>query len=261
MPTALWSRPCPSAPAAPPLTQLHAIPSGPLAVTQSRAQRCPSAPCEELQLPSVLPSPPLLCAEQTQGLQALLTHLALQTLPHLCSSPLDTLTVLCPSYIVTPMFQVSPHQRRAERDSSYSQQEINVNNHKYNLYSIHNVCINIGVVHPAVDKSVHTDLRTVFCSLITHGGGCASNPSWYRAVPGHGMALPPERPAFLPWWQQKASPEKHLAPENKMRLWLPEQTKHGMVFSHRNYCTSLFFTDTDMAVLLLWTQKMKRHRK
>ena len=31
-------------PAAPPLTQLHAVPSGPVAVTQSRAQRCPSAP-------------------------------------------------------------------------------------------------------------------------------------------------------------------------------------------------------------------------
>ena len=38
-------------PSAPPLTQLHAVPSGPVAVTQSRAQRCPSAPCEELQPP------------------------------------------------------------------------------------------------------------------------------------------------------------------------------------------------------------------
>jgi len=36
---------------APPLTHLHAVPSGPVAVTQSRAQRCPSAPCEELQPP------------------------------------------------------------------------------------------------------------------------------------------------------------------------------------------------------------------
>ena len=36
---------------APPPTQLHAVPSGPAAVTQSRAQCCPSAPCEELQLP------------------------------------------------------------------------------------------------------------------------------------------------------------------------------------------------------------------
>jgi len=34
-------------PAAPPLTQLHAVPSGTVAVTQSRAQCCPSAPCEE----------------------------------------------------------------------------------------------------------------------------------------------------------------------------------------------------------------------
>ena len=38
-------------PPTPPLTQLHAVPSGPVAVTQSRAQRCPSALCEELQPP------------------------------------------------------------------------------------------------------------------------------------------------------------------------------------------------------------------
>ena len=36
---------------APPLTQLHAVPSGPVAVTGSRAQQCPSIPCEELQPP------------------------------------------------------------------------------------------------------------------------------------------------------------------------------------------------------------------
>ena len=36
---------------APPLTQLHAIPSGPVAVTESRAQLLPSAPFEELQPP------------------------------------------------------------------------------------------------------------------------------------------------------------------------------------------------------------------
>ena len=33
------------------LTQLHAVPSGTVAVTESRAQCCPSAPCEELQPP------------------------------------------------------------------------------------------------------------------------------------------------------------------------------------------------------------------
>jgi len=38
-------------PAAPLLTQLHAIPSGPVAVSENRAQRCPSTPCEELQPP------------------------------------------------------------------------------------------------------------------------------------------------------------------------------------------------------------------
>jgi len=52
-------------PTAPPLTQLHAVPSGPVAVTESRAQRCPSAPCEELQLPSGLPSAPLLWTEKS----------------------------------------------------------------------------------------------------------------------------------------------------------------------------------------------------
>jgi len=39
-------KPCP-----PPQTHLHAVPSGPVAVTQSRAQRCPSTPCEKLQPP------------------------------------------------------------------------------------------------------------------------------------------------------------------------------------------------------------------
>ena len=38
MPTTLWCRPFPSPPAAPPLTQLHVVPSGPVAVTESRAQ-------------------------------------------------------------------------------------------------------------------------------------------------------------------------------------------------------------------------------
>jgi len=52
----------------PPLTQLHAVPSGPVAVTESRAQHCPSAPCEELQPPSGLPSAPGLWAEHTRGL-------------------------------------------------------------------------------------------------------------------------------------------------------------------------------------------------
>ena len=41
----------PLTPSSPSPTQLHAVPSGPVAVTESRAQRCTSAPCEELQLP------------------------------------------------------------------------------------------------------------------------------------------------------------------------------------------------------------------
>ena len=43
------------------VTRLCAVPSGP--ITKSRAQCCPSAPCEELQLPWGLPSAPLLWAE------------------------------------------------------------------------------------------------------------------------------------------------------------------------------------------------------
>ena len=45
-------------PVCPSPTQLHAVPSGPVAVTESRAQRCPSAPCEELQPPCSAQSTP-----------------------------------------------------------------------------------------------------------------------------------------------------------------------------------------------------------
>ena len=41
-----------------PAPPLHAIPSSPVAVTQSRAQRCSSAPCEELQPPCSAQSTP-----------------------------------------------------------------------------------------------------------------------------------------------------------------------------------------------------------
>lgn len=44
MPTALWGRTFPYHPPGPPLTQLHATPLGPVAVTESRAQHCPSTP-------------------------------------------------------------------------------------------------------------------------------------------------------------------------------------------------------------------------
>jgi len=88
MSTTLWCRPFPSPPAAPPLTQLHAVPSGPVAVTeQSSALPLRSS----WQLPRSVPSAPLLWAEQTKQLQLLLTHLPLQTFPNLYSSPLDTL--------------------------------------------------------------------------------------------------------------------------------------------------------------------------
>ena len=89
--TALGS-PCPSPSGAAPFPnpqlhlpwQLHAVPSGLVVVTQSRAQRCPSALCVELQPPWGLPSAPLLWAEHAEGPQPLLMHLALQTLHHLC---------------------------------------------------------------------------------------------------------------------------------------------------------------------------------
>ena len=55
-------------PSCPSPTQPHAVPSGPVAVTQSRAQHCLSAPHEELQLPKGLRSAPVLWAEATPGL-------------------------------------------------------------------------------------------------------------------------------------------------------------------------------------------------
>jgi len=45
---------------APPLTQLHAVPSGPVAVTQSRAQRCPPLPVRSCSRHEA--SPQLLCS-------------------------------------------------------------------------------------------------------------------------------------------------------------------------------------------------------
>ena len=119
MPAALWCSPCPQPPAAPPLTQLRAVPSGPVAVTQSRAQCCLSVPCEELQPPWGLPSAPLLWAEQIQGRQLPRMHLCLSTCHHLCSPPLDNLLIVsCPSYIVAPkqhpVLQARPHQCRGE---------------------------------------------------------------------------------------------------------------------------------------------------
>ena len=59
MPTTLWGRAFPWAPS-PPLTQLHAIPSGPVAVTQSRAQRCPPLPVRSCGRHEA--SPQLLCS-------------------------------------------------------------------------------------------------------------------------------------------------------------------------------------------------------
>ena len=91
----LAEEPFPNTQPDPPLSQLHAIPSGPVAVPREQS----SAPAP---LPSVpregaagrheaSPQPALLWAEQTKGPQLLLTHLPLQTLHHLRSPPLGTL--------------------------------------------------------------------------------------------------------------------------------------------------------------------------
>ena len=47
-----------------PPTQLHAVPSGPVAVTQSRAQRCPLLPVRSCSRHQASPQPALLQAEQ-----------------------------------------------------------------------------------------------------------------------------------------------------------------------------------------------------
>ena len=63
------------APAAPPLTQLHTVPSGPVAVTGSRAQHRPST--RLMRNSSHHEASPQLQAEQTQARQLFLIHLAL----------------------------------------------------------------------------------------------------------------------------------------------------------------------------------------
>ena len=60
MPTALWCRPFPWPPAAPPLAQLRAVPSGPVTATKSRAQRCPTLPVRSCSHHEA--SPQLLCS-------------------------------------------------------------------------------------------------------------------------------------------------------------------------------------------------------
>ena len=83
--TVHWAEPFPH-PCRPPLAQLHAIPSGSVAVTESRAPPLPVRSCSRH---DASPQPPLLWAQQTQGPQQPLTPLALQTLPHPFSPPLD----------------------------------------------------------------------------------------------------------------------------------------------------------------------------
>ena len=72
------------------LMQLHAFSSDSVTVTGD--QCCPSTSLMRIcSHHKASPQPPLLWAEQTQRAQPLLTHVALQALPHLCSLPLDAL--------------------------------------------------------------------------------------------------------------------------------------------------------------------------
>jgi len=102
-----------------------------VAVTQSRAQRCPSATCEELQPPSGLPSAPLLWAEQTKGPQPPLVHHPLWSLHHLgihskevlwqCMLPIKGIWALWNStwkHQSTRPFKHRKHQKRGSGSSS-----------------------------------------------------------------------------------------------------------------------------------------------
>jgi len=83
VPTALWCRSFPNSHSAPPLTHPHAVPSGPFAVTESRAQCCSVRSCSCHQA-----SPQLICSGLSKPP---LTQFALQTLHYLCIPPLDIL--------------------------------------------------------------------------------------------------------------------------------------------------------------------------
>jgi len=107
--------PFPETQADPPLTQLHAILSGPVTVTESRAQYYPSAPCE------VTISPPLsLCSGLNKPKGSASPHTSCPLDPSPPLYPECSLIVLHPSYIVEPKpsAQDEAAQNREEWDSS-----------------------------------------------------------------------------------------------------------------------------------------------
>jgi len=83
----------------------------------SAASLLPVKSCSRNEAPAQL-----LSAEQTQGLQPLLTHLALQNVPHLCRPPLDTHSFMSFLWCGTwnaHRVQGEAAQYREEQDSSY----------------------------------------------------------------------------------------------------------------------------------------------
>ena len=106
--------PIPETQADPPLTQLHAILSGSVTVTESRAQYYPSAPCE------VTISPPLsLCSGLNKPKGSASPHTSCPLDPSPPLYPECSLIVLHPSYIVEPKpsAQDEAAQNREEWDS------------------------------------------------------------------------------------------------------------------------------------------------
>lgn len=99
-------------PASPDAAPCHSL--GPCCCHRRQSSVLPYTPHEDLQLPWASPQPALLWAEQTQGPQ---------TLPNLCSPPLDSLIALCPSYVVAPKPAPSSGgeatQHSAERDNLF----------------------------------------------------------------------------------------------------------------------------------------------
>ena len=99
MPTVLWCRPCLASQSQilvnrPPLTQLHAVPSGPVTVTQSRAQRSPPLPVRSCSRHEAFPQ--LLCSalSKPRGLRAPHTPCPADPFPSLHPSFGHSLTVL-----------------------------------------------------------------------------------------------------------------------------------------------------------------------
>ena len=92
--TALWLRIFSLTPSRPSPDTAPCCSLSPVAVTESRAQRCPPAPCKELRPPWGLSSALLLWAEHTQGPQLLLIHLVFFVLWHLSWGLIYTVCII-----------------------------------------------------------------------------------------------------------------------------------------------------------------------